>query len=133
MAKYEALQVFKAEGVEYRPGDSFPEEALRDDPVIRSALLGQRYIKEVEDTAVSPAAENRAEELNVPVEPVEPTGSKGEVLKRDVEEHYEPEATASAKEAAEELGVNLFEVAGSGKDGKVLKQDVEKYAAEQEK
>lgn len=131
MAEYEALQAFQADGVQYRPGDSFPEEALRS-PVVRSALLGNLYIKEVEERQISEAAEKKAADLNVPLDEVEPSGSKGEVLKRDVEEHYEPEATPTAKDAAEELGVDLIHVAGTGKEGKITKHDVVKYAEERE-
>src|SRR5919199_998821 len=78
------------------------------------------------------AAERRAEELDVDLEPVEGSGVEGRVVKEDVEEAAEEEgkvqATDAAERRAEELGVDLAEVEGTGQGGRITVGDVQKAA-----
>ena len=85
-----------------------------------------------EDVEATDAAERRADELDVDLESVEPTGAEGQVIVDDVEEAAEEEgkvhATEAAERKAEELGVDLSTVEGTGKDGRITVGDVDKAA-----
>jgi ABC-type polysaccharide/polyol phosphate transport system ATPase subunit len=78
------------------------------------------------------AAERRAEELDVDLESVEPTGADAQVVVEDVEQAAEEEGKVHATEAAErkakELGVDLRSVEGTGKYGRITVGDVDKAA-----
>jgi ABC-type polysaccharide/polyol phosphate transport system ATPase subunit len=78
------------------------------------------------------AAERRAEELDVDLESVEPTGADAQVVVEDVEQAAEEEGKVHATEAAErkakELGVDLRSVEGTGKYGRITVRDVDKAA-----
>jgi ABC-2 type transport system ATP-binding protein len=78
------------------------------------------------------AAERRAEELDVDLESVEPTGADAQVVVEDVEQAAEEEGKVNATEAAErkakELGVDLRSVEGTGKYGRIIVGDVDKAA-----
>ena len=89
---------------------------------------------EVEATEVeaTEAAERRAEELDVNLESVEPTGAEAQVIVDDVEEAAEEEgkvhATEAAQRKARELGVDLSAVQGTGQGGRITVGDVDKAA-----
>ena len=91
--------------------------------------------EETAEVEATDAAERRAEELDVDLESVEPTGAEGQVVVGDVEEAAEEEgkvhATEAAERKAEELGVDLSAVEGTGKDGRITVGDVDKAAKAQ--
>jgi large subunit ribosomal protein L20 len=88
-----------------------------------------------EEVEATDAAERRAEDLDVDLESVEPSGAEGQVIVDDVDEAAEEEgkvhATEAAERKAEELGVDLFRVEGTGKDGRITVGDVDKAARAQ--
>ena len=88
-----------------------------------------------EEVAATDAAEQRAEDLDVDLGSVEPTGAEGQVIVDDVEEaaaeEGKPHATEAAERKAGELGVDLSSVEGTGKDGRITVGDVERAARAQ--
>jgi ABC-type polysaccharide/polyol phosphate transport system ATPase subunit len=109
------VEVHNPEGKRERPGKAAPEP------------VGEQEATE--------AAERRAEELDVDLESVEPTGADAQVVVEDVEQAAEEEGKVHATEAAErkakELGVDLRSVEGTGKYGRITVGDVDKAAKAQ--
>ena len=112
-------------------GTAPAERKPKAKPISKKAAPEPRRQEDAEVEATD-AAERRAEELDVDLEPVEGSGVEGRVVKEDVEEAAEEEgkvqATDAAERRAEELGVDLAEVEGTGQGGRITVGDVQKAA-----
>jgi large subunit ribosomal protein L20 len=112
------------------------EEAPRPEPAAAASAAEEPAAEEeTAEVEATDAAERRAEDLDVDLESVEPTGAEGQVIVDDVEEAAEEEgkvhATDAAERRAEDLDMDLSAVEGTGKEGRITVGDVEKSAKDQ--
>ncbi len=115
--------------IERRP-EPAPHRERKPKKKSRAKSRGPKATAEVE------AAERRAEDLDVDLESVEPSGAEGRFVIEDVEEAAEEEGKVHATEAAErkakELGVDLAAVQGTGQGRRITVGDVNKAASANE-
>jgi large subunit ribosomal protein L20 len=125
----------RAEETPVKPAEKKPKKPKKAKPKPEKAAPEPVAEEETAEVEATDAAERRAEELDVDLESVEPTGAEGQVIVDDVEEAAEEEGKVHATEAAErkagELGVDLSTVEGTGKDGRITVGDVDKAAKAQ--
>lgn len=72
----------------------------------------------------TPAARRTAQEKNIALEQVPPSGSHGEIRKNDVLNFHPQKVTPLARKMAEEKGLSLAGVQGSGIGGRIFSADL---------
>jgi len=112
------------------PGEELPEK----EEVVGIPTDAPKEAIPTQPVLASPVARRLAEEHGIDLESILGTGSKGQIIKADVERAIEASAvkvpaekvraTPAARRLAQERGINLAGLQGSGPQGRIQEEDI---------